>query len=72
MKRRQEERRGGQEALMVGIVNQYLITIHGLFGHTGGVRFIWPSKITKFFIFSDHLLTVSHAMSLVSDKVASN
>ena len=44
---------------------------YGLFGHTRGVRFIWPSKCT-IFIFSDSLLSILHAMYLISHKVASN
>ena len=44
---------------------------HGSFGHTRGVSFIWPLKFT-IFIFSDLLLTILHAMHLVSNKVALN
>ena len=45
--------------------------VHALFGHSGGVRFSCPSKCMNF-VFSNCILTILHAMHLVSNKVASN
>ena len=44
---------------------------HALFGRTRGVHFSWPS-ICTFFTFSDRLLTILHAMHLISNRVALN